>query len=90
MKLLHIRKLVVPVLKREGIKKAAIFGSYARGDQTKESDIDILIEFHGNLIELVGLELELKKILRKDVDLVTYSGINPLLKDKILKEAKAL
>lgn len=84
-----IKRIVVPILKQSGVKKAGIFGSYARGDQKKDSDIDILIEVRGrkfSLFDLVHLELELKKILRKDVDLLTYNGINPRLKERILKE----
>lgn len=81
-----IKKRAIPLLKEHGIKKAGIFGSYARGEQEKDSDIDILIEFNGNLFDLIGLELELKKTLRKNVDLLTYKGINHLLKNIILKE----
>jgi len=38
------------------------------------------------LLDLVGLEMELKKILKKKVDLLTYNGLNHLLKERILKE----
>ncbi len=60
-----------------------------RGEAKKGSDIDILIEVKAkkfSLLDLVGVELELKKNLRKDVDLLTYKGIDPLLKDRIMKE----
>jgi|SRR3989344_2711658 len=77
---------IVPILKRHGIKKAGIFGSYAREDYNKRSDVDILIEFNGSLLTLVGIELELKKSLKRNVDLLTYRGINHLLKKRILKE----
>ena len=79
---LKIRK----VLKRYNIARAGIFGSYARGEAKKNSDVDILIEFKGGLLSLVGLEMELKKKLKKRVDLLTYRGINPLLRKSILKE----
>jgi predicted nucleotidyltransferase len=85
----EIKTRIVPILKQSGVKRAGIFGSYARGEQTKDSDIDILIEVKGrkfSLFDLVGLELELKKVLRKDVDLITYKGIDPYLKKRILKE----
>lgn len=68
---------------------AGIFGSYARGEQTKKSDIDILIKVKAkkfSLLDLVGLELELERVLEKKVDLLTYNGIDPLLRDSILKE----
>ena len=57
-------------------------------DYKKNSDIDIdmLVEFNGSLLTLVGIEIELKEKLRKKVDLLTYNGINHLLKERILKE----
>lgn len=89
MEFKEIKTKVVPILKQAGVKKAGIFGSYARGEQTKNSDVDILIEVKGrkfSLFDLVGLELELKKVLRRNVDLITYKGIDPYLKERILKE----
>lgn len=82
----EIKKKVIPILKREKIKKAGIFGSYATGEQNADSDVDILVEFDGSLIALAGLELELEKILRKKVDLLTYRGIYHLLRERILQE----
>ena len=46
----------------------------------------MLVEFNGSLLTLVGIEIELKEKLRKKVDLLTYNGINHLLKERILKE----
>lgn len=83
-----ISKKIKPVLKQRKIKKASIFGSYARGEQNKESDIDILIEAPNkfSLYDLIGLELELKKLLRKKVEVLTYKSVHPLLKKRIQKE----
>jgi len=85
----EIKKLkpkIVNILKKNGIARAGIFGSYATGEQRKNSDIDILIEFNDSLLDLVGIEMELKKALKRKVDLLTYGGIHPLLKKNILKE----
>ncbi len=87
--LAEIKKIAVPVLRRNGVVRAGIFGSYARGEAKKGSDIDILIEIKAkkfSLLDLVGLELELKEKLKRKVDLVEYSTIHPLLKDRILRE----
>ena len=83
----YIRKKVVPVLKQAGVTKSSIFGSYVSGDQTKGSDIDILVELPkgSSLLDLIGLEMELKKALGNKVDLLTYNSIHPLLKDIIQK-----
>ena len=82
----NIKKKILPILKKNKVSRAGIFGSYARGEQTKDSDVDILIEAEGSLFDLVGIELELKKNLRKKVDLLTYKSINPKLKKIILNE----
>ncbi len=82
----EIKRKIAPVLKRNGVKRAGIFGSYARGEQKKNSDIDILIEFDGSLLDLVGIEMEMKKILKRKIDLLTYNGINHLLRKRILEE----
>ncbi len=84
----RIAKIVVPILKRNDVVKAGIFGSYARGKAKKRSDVDILIKQKGRkiLLDLVGLEMELKKKLKKKVDLLDYKGLSPYLKDRILKE----
>jgi hypothetical protein len=81
-----IKQKIIEILNKRKVVKAGIFGSYARGEQTKESDIDILIEFDGSLIDMVKIERELKDKLKKKVDLLTYNGINAHLKDRILKE----
>lgn len=81
-----IEPRIKKVLKKHKIARAGIFGSYATGKPKKNSDIDILIEFNGSLLKLVQLERELKNILKKRVDLLTYKGIHPLLKRRILKE----
>ena len=81
-----MKKEIISVLKKNKIKKAGIFGSYARGEEKKSSDVDILIAFNGSLLLLVKIERELKENLGKKVDLLTYRGIHPLLKKRILKE----
>lgn len=81
-----IKRKVLPILKHYRVKRAALFGSYARGEANKNSDIDILIEFNDSLLTLVRIERELKKSLGRKVDLLTYNGIHSLLKERILKE----
>ena len=85
----RIIRIAVPLLKKYGVVRAGIFGSYARKEEKKKSDIDLLIEVRKrkfSLLDLIGLELELKQKLRKKVDLLTYHGINPLLRKRILQE----
>lgn len=85
--LTEIKKKAVPLLKKYGVVKAGIFGSYARGEQKKKSDVDILVQLpRGIGFKFAGIELELEKKLKKKVDLLSYNGIYPLLKERILRE----
>ena len=75
------------ILKINKIKRAGIFGSYALGKQKKESDIDILVEPpEGIGFGFAGIQLELEDKLKKKVDLVSYNGISPYIKKKILSQ----
>ncbi|HCC59717.1 MAG: hypothetical protein A2402_02735 [Candidatus Staskawiczbacteria bacterium RIFOXYC1_FULL_37_43] len=89
VKIKNIKKKITPILKRHDVKKAAIFGSYARGEEKKKSDVDILIEYKRDdksLFDFVGLKLDLEEKLKKQVDLVEYSAIRPRIKDRVLRE----
>ncbi len=70
------------------IKKIGIFGSFVRGEQSKESDVDIMVEFEEipGLIKFIEIEEYLSKLLGRKVDLVRKPAIRKELKDKILKE----
>ena len=83
-----IKEKIIPILKRNGVKRAGIFGSYARGEQKKNSDVDILVELNNSvsLFGFIGIKLELEKKLKKKVDLVEYTTIKQRIKDQILHE----
>lgn len=84
----QIKQKVVPILKEAGVKRSSLFGSYVRGENKENSDIDMLVDFPRGkgLFEFVGLEHELEEALGKKVDLVTYKSLHPLLKNRILAE----
>jgi predicted nucleotidyltransferase len=77
---------IIPVLKQAEVRKAALFGSYVRGDNNEDSDVDILVDLPRGktLLDLVGLKQDLEEVLQRKVDVVEYGGIHPLLKDSIL------
>ena len=82
-----IQKKIVPILKKNNVVRAGIFGSYARGENKKKSDIDILIQPpKGMGLGFVGMKLELEEKLGKKVDLLTYKSIHPYLKKYILDD----
>lgn len=88
---MKIQHDIVPVLKKYGVKKVSLFGSYARGDQTNASDVDLLIEPpRGMGLEFIRLKHELEDNLKKNVDLITYKSINKYLKPYILRFEKPI
>lgn len=83
---------IVQILKNEGVGKIAVFGSYIRGEEKPESDIDIIVEFseRKSLLELVRIERELSEVLGIKVDLLTEKSISPYLIDTIRKEMEVI
>ena len=84
-----IKLRIVGILKKNKVNRAGIFGSYARGEQRKDSDIDIAVNIEDkdmSLIGFIGLIRLLEGLLKRKVDLVEYSAIKPRIKERILKE----
>lgn len=83
-----LKETSIPILKKNGVKKAGIFGSYARGSPKLSSDIDFVIEFRGqkSLLDLSGLKIELEEKFNKKVDILTYKSLHHLIRNNILNE----
>jgi len=86
--LLVIKKQITPILREYRVTKAGIFGSYARGEQNKKSDIDILVKIDNetDLIELIRLRTKLQRMIKKKVDIVEYGSIRKEIKNSILND----
>lgn len=70
----EIKKYIFQILRKYGIQRAYIFGSYARNEATKNSDVDIMIvggEQLKTILDMAGFEIELRNILKKDVDVIS-------------------
>ena len=73
-----ITSLVKPIAKKYGVKEIYLFGSYARGEATQNSDLDFLV-FGGDNFKLTlifALAEDLRKVLQKDVDVFEINEIN--------------
>jgi uncharacterized protein len=74
------------------LKSIGVFGSYARGEQTEKSDIDIIIEFEegtDNLYDIKQkLKTEIQSIFKLPVDVCREKYIKPFFRDYILQETK--
>ena len=77
--------------KQYGIRKIGLFGSYARGDQTDQSDVDILIDMSVDTENIFDKRLQLKDALiqhfAKNVDVCHERAIKPIFKDLVFKDA---
>jgi len=85
----EIKNIILSHLKEYDPLKIGIFGSFARGDNKKGSDIDILVEFKESptLLTLIKLENDLSEILGIKVDLVTTGALkNKRIKKSIKKD----
>jgi len=88
-KIERIKHRIVKILRKNKVDRAGIFGSYSRGEQKETSDIDIVVNIadkNMSLLGFIGLKLALEKALGKKVDLVEYSAIKQLIKNRILNE----
>ncbi len=72
-----------------GVSRIEIFGSYARGEQLEESDLDVLVDFDRpvSLLDVAGLEIFLSEQLHTKVDVVLRRSVRPELREIIFNEA---
>lgn len=87
-KIEKIIKQIKPVLGRYKVKRASIFGSFARGEEKIASDLDVLVELGelGGLLTLVNLKRDLERASKRKIDLLTYRSIHPLIKKYIKQD----
>ena len=88
MQVEEIKQKAIPILKASGVTRSSLFGSYARGDQREDSDIDMLVETPKGmgLFNFVGLQQELEDALGKKVDLGTYRSVSKYIKEYVEKD----
>ena len=77
------------ILEKNKVKNISIFGSYSIGETHEGSDVDFLVEFQddSDLLDMVGLKLDLENMLEKKVDIVTKNSLSPYLRERILSQA---
>jgi uncharacterized protein len=99
-KLVTPRRRKIPVVKKLeaaapairsqfGVTRIGIFGSFARGEQTKKSDVDVLVDFaegYATLRNFVGLADRLEALFRRNVDLITVEGVDKYIRPGVEAE----
>ena len=73
----QIRNIVAPIAKQHGVQRIFLFGSYANGNATSNSDIDLCVDSSNlnSLFALGGLYADLEEALKKSIDMVTESSL---------------
>jgi hypothetical protein len=74
-------------LQAKNIRRAAVFGSFARGEETEQSDLDLLIEAEGlTLFDVLRMEEELGYLTNRKIDIVEYRAVKPTLQKHIFSQ----
>ena len=86
------RNRLEEICRRNDIEVLLLFGSVARGEDTEQSDVDLLVRFseRKSLLDLVRIEREFSEALGRKVDLLTEGSLSPYLRDQLLGEAAVL
>jgi predicted nucleotidyltransferase len=86
------REDILNIAAKHGAYNVRVFGSVARGEDRPDSDVDLLVDVGTTTSSWfpAGLILDLEQILGRQVEVVTENGLNPLLKEHVLREAVAL
>ena len=98
----ELRDMVTPIAVKYGLRGVSLFGSYARGTASEDSDVDLLIDTTGtsirSLLQVAGIHEELERTLRKNVDLLTLSSLTQAqqmpsearFRENVMRERKQL
>ena len=85
---------IAEYFKTQPVLKAWLFGSFSRGEERPDSDVDILVmldqEAHVGLFKLSGMHLDLQDLLQKNVDLVTDKGLMPFARPSVERDKELI
>jgi uncharacterized protein len=88
----RLKDLKPTITARYKVRELSLFGSFARGEQAENSDIDLLTEFDdgADLFDLIGLELFLEDTFKRTVDIVPRQALRAELRETVLQEVVAI
>ncbi|MBI5165991.1 MAG: nucleotidyltransferase family protein [Magnetospirillum sp.] len=88
----QLRALQPELRRRYPIRSMGVFGSFVRGEQREDSDLDVLVEFgdEAGLFEYAGLQLDLCDALGMKVDVANKAALRPRIGQRILAEVRML
>jgi uncharacterized protein len=85
-------KKLQEICRSNDVEMVGVFGSMTRGEDTEQSDIDLLVRFsrRKSLLEIIRLEREVSNALGRNVDLLTENSISPYLRDRVKRELRVI
>ncbi|MCA1790610.1 MAG: nucleotidyltransferase family protein [Thioalkalivibrio sp.] len=85
-------EVIESICARNDVALLRVFGSAVRGEDTAQSDLDLLVDFSEpkSLLDLIGLQQEFEEALGRRVDLVTPASLSPYIRDQVVREAQVL
>jgi uncharacterized protein len=85
-------EVLAELCERNDIGRLRLFGSFARGEESGESDIDLIADFvrRKSLLDLVRIEREFSERLGRKVELLTEPALSPYLRERILRESRVV
>lgn len=85
---------LVEFCRRRGIQRLALYGSALRDDFRGDSDVDVLVDFEAGrtpgLLAIASMELELGRLIGREVELRTYEDLSPYFRDEVRTSAREL
>ena len=86
------KQRILELAQAHGVRSIRVFGSFARGEETVRSDIDLLVELEPkrSLLDIIALKHDIEDLTGRRVDVVTPAGISPYLAEQIINEAVPL
>ena len=87
-----MRADILRIASAHGARNVRIFGSVARDEADERSDVDFLVDMEEGrtLFDMGGLLMDLRELLRREVDVVTEKGLKPRMRERVLREARSL
>lgn len=83
-----MQRRLIAILRRYGVRRAGLFGSFARGEAADDSDVDVLYESPPDmgLFAAAAMGNDLEAVVHRRVDLVTFSALRSALRDRIMAD----
>jgi predicted nucleotidyltransferase len=86
------RDQILAIARQHGARNVRVFGSLARGEGKRSSDLDVLVELESgrSLLDIVAIKQDLEDLLNTKVDVVTEASVSPYIRDQVLRQAISL